>query len=170
MAEWEYGQEQEQPSADQLRRELGERQAAFVEALLSNGGNATQAALAAGYSEKTAASQASRLLKNAKVAAYRRARARETYEAIGVTAESLALELEEIKRRCMMGREHLSWDPVAKEWVPDGTWLFDAKGAINAIRTQAELMGLDAPKKVEGSLKVRSIEDFLASLPDGRQF
>jgi phage terminase small subunit len=39
----------------------------FVEALLSNGENVTQAALAAGFSPKSAASQGSRLLKNVKV-------------------------------------------------------------------------------------------------------
>lgn len=39
----------------------------FVEALLSNGENVTQAAVSAGFSPKSAASQGSRLLKNAKV-------------------------------------------------------------------------------------------------------
>lgn len=39
----------------------------FVEALLSNGENVTHAALAAGFSPKSAASQGSRLLKNVKV-------------------------------------------------------------------------------------------------------
>lgn len=43
------------------------RRKAFIEAYLSNGGNVTQAALAAGFAEKSAASQGSRLLKNAKV-------------------------------------------------------------------------------------------------------
>lgn len=44
----------------ELRRKL------FIEALLSNGENVTRAALAAGFSAKSAASQGSRLLKNAK--------------------------------------------------------------------------------------------------------
>lgn len=43
------------------------RHSTFVEAYLSNGGNVTKAALAAGFSPKTAASQGSRLLKNVKI-------------------------------------------------------------------------------------------------------
>lgn len=45
----------------------GDRRKAFVAAYLTNGRNATQAAITAGYSEKTAASQASRLLTDAKI-------------------------------------------------------------------------------------------------------
>lgn len=43
------------------------RRARFIEALLSNGENITQAALAAGFSPKSAAQQGSRLLKHVEV-------------------------------------------------------------------------------------------------------
>lgn len=46
-----------------------DRKALFVAAYLDNGGNATQAAITAGFSPKSADSQASRLLKDAKVKA-----------------------------------------------------------------------------------------------------
>ncbi len=42
----------------------------FVTEYLRNGNNATQAAIAAGYSEKTAASQGSRLLKSVEIQQY----------------------------------------------------------------------------------------------------
>ncbi|MGF6352479.1 phage terminase small subunit [Paenibacillus sp. 4624] len=42
----------------------------FVTEYLQNGNNATQAAIAAGYSEKTASSQGSRLLKSVEVQQY----------------------------------------------------------------------------------------------------
>ncbi len=48
---------------------MNSKQQAFVEAYCCNGFNATQAAITAGYSEKTAESQASRLLTNVKVKA-----------------------------------------------------------------------------------------------------
>lgn len=48
---------------------LTTKQRAFVEAYLSNGFNATQAAITAGYSKKTAYSQGSRLLKNVEIQA-----------------------------------------------------------------------------------------------------
>lgn len=48
---------------------LNPKQKLFVEAYLRNGGNATQAAISAGYSEKTAYAQGSRLLSHAEVSA-----------------------------------------------------------------------------------------------------
>lgn len=47
---------------------LNPRQRAFVTAYIANGFNATQAAITAGYSEETAYSQGSRLLKNVEIA------------------------------------------------------------------------------------------------------
>lgn len=52
-------------------RELTEQQKQFVVELIKNNFNAKQAAISAGYSEKTADSQASRLLKNVKVLEYK---------------------------------------------------------------------------------------------------
>ncbi len=52
-------------------RELTEQQKKFVQELIKNNHNARQAAIAAGYSEKTADAQASRLLKNVKVSEYK---------------------------------------------------------------------------------------------------
>lgn len=46
-----------------------DRKALFVAAYLDNGGNATQAAISAGYSPKTADQQGSRLLKDVKIKA-----------------------------------------------------------------------------------------------------
>lgn len=48
---------------------LSPKQSAFVEAYLCNGFNATKAAISAGYSEKTARQQGSRLLTNVDIAA-----------------------------------------------------------------------------------------------------
>jgi phage terminase small subunit len=157
-------------SADELRRQMDAKQIAFVEHLLANKSNATLAAISAGYSEKTAASQASRLLKSPKVAAFRSKRAEEIYAAIGVTAQTLALELEEIKARCMAGKEHLSWNPDSRAWESDGLWMFDAKGAISAIKAQAEIMGVAAPVKVNVETRDKTLEEYLESLPEGRQF
>ena len=56
---------------DSKNNEITEKQRLFVQELFKNNHNAKQAAIAAGYSEKTAESQASRLLRNAKVQEYR---------------------------------------------------------------------------------------------------
>ncbi len=52
-------------------QEISAKQKKFVHELMKNGHNARQAAIAAGYSEKTADAQASRLLKNVKVNEFR---------------------------------------------------------------------------------------------------
>lgn len=68
------------------------RRVAFVEAYIGNGGNATEAAKAAGYSPKTAYSQGGRLLKRVEVAkaiAERRAELAETH---GLTTDRILRE------------------------------------------------------------------------------
>lgn len=49
------------------RAEAAKRRALFVQAYIANGGNGTQAAIKAGFSEKTAEQQASRLLRDVNV-------------------------------------------------------------------------------------------------------
>lgn len=65
----------------------------FVEALLSNGENVTQAAVAAGFSPKSAASQGSRLLKNVKVRQELDNRRTEVALKVGLTTERTLLEV-----------------------------------------------------------------------------
>jgi len=52
---------------DSKTTQLTTRQQAFIDNLLTNGGNATQCAIKAGYSPKSAKVEASRLLKHDKV-------------------------------------------------------------------------------------------------------
>ena len=69
------------------------RRKSFVEAYLANGGNATQAAISAGYSEKTAYSAGGRLLKDVEISTQlqqRRAKLAEKYE---LTTESVIRSL-----------------------------------------------------------------------------
>lgn len=69
------------------------RRKAFIEAYLTNGGNASQAAVAAGFSEKTAGAAGSRLLKHVDVSTaiqQRRAVLAEKYE---LTTESVIRSL-----------------------------------------------------------------------------
>ena len=124
----------------ELERELTDRQKRFVLEHLKNGGNGTEAAIAAGYSPKSAHVQASRMLNDDKVNAYRRMCARELYKAAGITPEQIGLELLTVFKRCMQGEPHLSWDSDARAYLPDGTWVFDYRGALKAL----ELLGKQA--------------------------
>lgn len=154
----------------ELERMLTEQQKRFV-AELERDGQPKEAAIRAGYSAKTAESQASRMLKLPKIAAYRRARAIDLYKRQGITPEWVGNQLLEVYNRCMEAVPHLEWDRDEKAWVPDGTWNFDAKGALNALGKIGESMGMfrQAPKQEGGTRK--SVEEFLQSLPDdGREF
>lgn len=59
----------EKKKAGNSQVDAAARRAIFVEAYIANGGNATEAAKTAGYSDKTAYSQGCRLLKHVEVAA-----------------------------------------------------------------------------------------------------
>ncbi len=69
------------------------RRAVFIEAYLANGRNATEAAITAGFSVKTAGSQGSRLLKDVKTQALIAARTAELGIKIGLTTERTLREV-----------------------------------------------------------------------------
>lgn len=69
------------------------RRQRFIEAFLSNGENASQAALAAGFSPKTAGQQGSRLLKNVEVKAEIDKRRTEVLNSFRITTERTYLEI-----------------------------------------------------------------------------
>jgi phage terminase small subunit len=74
------------------KQEADRKRVLFVEAYLTNGGNATQAAISAGYSEKTADSAGSRLLKDVKVCALLAERHKELTDRFKLTTENVLRE------------------------------------------------------------------------------
>lgn len=155
-------------SAAELRGLLTDRQISFVEALIE-GADAATAAVRAGYAERSAAGQASRMLKNEKVAAYRRARYIELYDKVGVSPEWVGLKLVEIVERCMEATPHMVWDSSRKEYVPDGTWNFDANGATKALSAIGRSLGMFSDKPQARS-ENEGVEAFLARMEGGRKF
>ena len=155
-------------TAVELRSLLTDRQISFVEGLVS-GLDATSAAVLAGYAEKSAAQQASKMLKNDKVAAYRRARYIELYDKVGVSPEWVGLKLVEIVERCMEATPHLVWDSSKKEYVPDGTWNFDANGATKALSAIGKSLGMFSDKP-QAKTEQEGVEAFLARMEGGRKF
>ena len=131
---------------EELARLLSDRQRRFAEELLIDN-NATKAAYRAGYSAKSAASQGSRMIRDPRIAAYRRKYAAALYEGLGITAAEVALNLQEIAVRCMQGKPHLSWDSETHEWVEDGTWVFDSRGAVSALKALGDNLGMFASSR-----------------------
>ena len=131
---------------EELEKKMTERQRRFVREYLRNGGNGTEAAISAGYSPKAAHVQASRLLQDDKIAAYRRAQARILYQQAGLEPEQIGMEILGIFRRCMQAEPHMAWNTETKQYEPDGSFVFDAKNALRAL----ELLG-----KMGGSIRER---------------
>lgn len=143
-------------STEELETKIKPKQAKFVRELLRNGGNATEAAIAAGYAPGSAAATASRMLKDANVAAYKRACAQEIYDSLGISTEQIGLHIYDIFQRCMQATPHLVWDSEAHDYVPDGSWQFDAKGATKALELLAK-MGNYYREKVEVSGSIEAM-------------
>lgn len=131
---------------------LDERERRFAEEY-NRDLNGTAAAIRAGYKpgreNASAAVQASRLLRNPAVRAYRVALIRESVEDQALNKDSLVLKLLEIYRRCMQGEPVLVWDSAEKAWVESGEWRFDARGATKALELLSRLLGTDEPTRVE---------------------
>jgi len=118
--------------------------------------NGTQAAIRAGYkagkNNSSAAVQASRLLRNEKVSAYRRALIKENLSDKDLSKESIALKLFEIYSRCMEKEPVMEYNSDLRSWEESGTWKFDSRGATKALEGLTKLLGYDAPVKAEVSI------------------
>lgn len=122
----------EKTEAEKLGEALKPRERRFVHEYLVDL-NGTQAAIRAGYSEKTAASQASRLLRKPEIRAYRDALLQEQFDAIGVTKHSIAAEVWSIYQKCCQKEQVLEWNSYSKSWEPNGEWQFNVRGALKAL-------------------------------------
>ena len=131
----------EKTEAQKLGEQLKPQVRKFVqEYLLDLSGK--DAAIRAGYSEKTAASQASRLMRDPSVRAYRDALLQEQFDAIGVTRHSIAAEVWELYQRCKAKEPVMEWDSIEKVWKESGFWTFNVKGALKAL----EMLGRMLPE------------------------
>jgi phage terminase small subunit len=118
-------------------RTMTPKQDRFVAEYLANGLNATQAAVAAGYSDKTAQQQGSRLLLNTEVAAAVAGKTNQMMDKLEITADMV---LQEIGKLAF-------FDPGK---------LFNSDGSMKQIseiddRSRASLAGFDVCELFEGS-------------------
>ena len=156
----------ERTEAEKLGEVLKPRERTFVrEYLVDLCG--TKAAVRAGYSEKSAASQASRLLRKPEVRAYRDALLQEQFDAIGVTKHSIAAEVWKLYERCTQQRQVRIWDSQKHEYVFAGLWEFDVKGALKALDMLRQM--LPEMGKDEGGGAGPSLEDMVMG-GGGREF
>ena len=151
-------------TAAELGRDLNPQYRKFVQEWMVDM-NATRAAIAAGYSEKSAAQTASRLMRRTEIRSYRDALMAEAFEDLGVTRHSIASRVWEIYERCMQKKPVLVWSTADREWIESGIWQFDTKGALKALAMMLEML----PEMEDEDEGGGSFEDTLDS-GGGREF
>lgn len=115
-----------------VKKAITDKQKRFVREWLVDM-NGTRAVIRAGYSEKSAAQTASRLMKDPAVREYRDALLKEEFDSLGITRHSLAVEVWRVYERCAAATPVLQWDSNLREYIENGEWQFDAKGCLKAL-------------------------------------
>ncbi|HTE34070.1 MAG TPA: terminase small subunit [Chryseolinea sp.] len=110
--------------------------------------NATQAAIRAGYSKKTAGQIGEQNLKKLEISAYVRELKEKQIERTEITADFVLTGLKEVAQRCLQKIPVMEWDYENKMLVPsrdeDGNaiWEFDSGGANKSFELLGKHLGL----------------------------
>ena len=136
-------------------KKLTPKQQRFVDEYLVDL-NATQAAIRAGYSAKTAGSIGQRLLTKVEIQAELAAAMAARGERTEITQDAVLKDLLEITERCMQRAPVLD---MKGNQVRDeeglGLWEFDAKDALRALELLGKHLGMFSDKlRLEGSLNI----------------
>lgn len=124
----------------------GMREAFATEYIVDH--NATKAAIRAGYSEESAASEGSRLLKNVKVAA----RVRELEDQFNKERcfddrNRVLHELWITYEKAIQASPVMIWDSAQHKYVESGEYSFDGKTATKAMELIAKMHGMLVDKQ-----------------------
>lgn len=138
---------------------MNPRQKRFVEEYLRLG-SGKDAAVAAGYSAKSAEVQASRLLAMGEVQAYRRELEQKLFDELGISKAWIGRRLVEIVERARRPVPHLSWNSVTRQKEPDGLWISDDTTAIKALHELYVQLGFAQGGEETGEQR-KSFEDWL---------
>lgn len=151
--------------AEEVKKAITDKQKRFVREWLVDM-NGTRAAIRAGYSEKSAAQTASRLMRDPAVRAYRDALLKEEFDSLGITRHSLAVEVWRVYERCAAATPVLQWDSNLREYIESGDWQFDAKGCLKALGMLNGM--LERMERSEDEDDTDSYEEMISS--GGREF
>lgn len=138
------------PSKQGTSKEAADnRKAIFVEAYIANGGNATEAAKTAGYSEKTARQQGQRLLTDvdikARVSKRRSEVISEAEQETGITVSGILRELYAIVHSDL----RKAFNPETGALLPPHKWPDDVAKAMSSIKV-VEMTGAAAMGGADG--------------------
>ncbi len=127
---------------------MTDKQNIFVQEYLKDC-NATQAAIRAGYSQKTAYSIGQRLLRNVEVSQAINSAMSERQERTALNADYVLHSLHEIAQRCMQKSPVMVKGEQAIDDEGRHLWTFDAKNAIRALELLGKHMGMFSDKNRE---------------------
>ena len=150
---------------ENMKKAIADKQKRFVREWLVDM-NGTRAAVRAGYSEKSAAQTASRLMKDPAVRAYRDELLKEEFDSLGLTRHSLAVEVWRVYERCAAATPVLQWDSQLREYIESGEWQFDAKGCLKALGMLHDM--IERMEHSEEEDDTTGYEEMIAS--GGREF
>lgn len=108
--------------------------------------NATQAAIRAGYSERTAYSQGQRLLKNVEVLARVKELKDKRADELELDAYWVLKRLKDISDRSMQAEPVMMYDPGSGEMIETGEYEFDSTGANKSTELIGKHIGMFDPK------------------------
>lgn len=139
--------------------ELTDKQKRFCEEYVIDL-NATQAAIRAGYSEKTANEQASRLLANVNISDYVANLQKKISEKLQIDAEWVLKRFKDISDRSMQAEPVLVFSDGV--WVESGEYKYDSSGANKATEMIGKHIGFfethNAQKKTEIKAPIINIQ------------
>lgn len=120
--------------------------------------NGTQAAIRAGYSEKTAAVKANQLLHKENILNAIKQNQKELVESSCLTEEKVIAKVEEILDRCMSAEPVMEWNYEEHRYEPTGEYQFDSKGALKAIEMLGKHLGMFNKSDVDLNLSLPVFE------------
>ena len=133
---------------DENRKKLTDRQERFCREYIIDY-NATDAAIRAGYSEKTARSIGSENLTKPDILARVRELQTEQAERLCINADWVVMQLVEVYNRCMQHKPVFEWHNGKLEET--GEYAFDSKGALNALEMIGKHLAMFSGKTPQDS-------------------
>lgn len=104
--------------------------------------NGTQAAIRAGYGKRSAASQASTLLKNPNILTRVGELRKEMRERLALNADFVVLELLDTYKKCKNPHPVRTLNPKTGKYEECGVYSFDSKGALKALEQLDKHIGI----------------------------
>lgn len=152
---------------DDKQKKLTERQERFCREYIIDY-NATQAAVRSGYSKKAACTTASENLRKPNILARVRELQKEQRERLCITADWVIMSLVDVYEKCMQLQPVMVWDSEQKKKVESGEYVFDSKGALNALEMIGKHLSVFDPKNTTNGEK-KNVSELISALVASRE-